>query len=217
MAITVSKKVKVEEVTCVQYTTSDGKVFDRPDKAEVHEELIGLEQKFKDFGIKTVDEAYFCKTEEELKTVVNLLAYREANFRWPSGKFEPYFRYQNVEFSGPDWYSSCMRQTWTIQMSTGWKHCRRKRKNSMTGLRNLRTLKFKKAQNVLSFFCVDVISGILIPKKKERKKHGKICQMSQTLSPAGREQKTIQPADVRFSSQSRYVLSKFCRMVQQFV
>ena len=96
--------MKVEEVPYIQYTTSDGKVFDRPDKAEIHEELIGLEQKFKDFGIKTVDEAYFCKTEEELKTVVNLLAYREANFRWPSGKFEPYFRYQNVEFSGPDWY-----------------------------------------------------------------------------------------------------------------
>lgn len=104
MAATVSKKVKVEEVTSIQYTTSDGKVFDRPDRAEIHEELIGLEQKFKDLGVKTVEDAYFCRTEEEFKTVVNLLAYREANFRWPSGNFEPYFRYQNAEFSGPDWY-----------------------------------------------------------------------------------------------------------------
>lgn len=104
MEIKTKHKIQCEEMTTNQYRTSDNKVFMRKDEAESHETYLEWKEEVAKFGIKHMEDAYFCKTEEELDAVEYMLAYKNSSFRYPEQKFMPNFQYGNVVFTGPDWY-----------------------------------------------------------------------------------------------------------------
>jgi hypothetical protein len=58
------KEITIENKrTITKYETNDGKTFGRKDLAEIHEKWLELKEKEK--LIKHIDNAYYCKTQED--------------------------------------------------------------------------------------------------------------------------------------------------------
>ena len=104
MAVKEESRVRCEEITYKQYTTSDGKVFLRKSEADVHDGLLQWSDAVRNFGVKNTGGAYHCRTEEEFNAVVNMIAYETYAYDCNERKFVPQNYYENYKFSGDDWY-----------------------------------------------------------------------------------------------------------------
>lgn len=96
--------IKTIENTRTKYVTSDGKEFLNKGEAEVHDGYLKWTAEIKRRNIKRVENAYFCKTKEDLEAVVMMLAYRAGAFNWKERKYTLFNHYENYQFSGEDWY-----------------------------------------------------------------------------------------------------------------
>lgn len=133
MAVKEESRVRCEEISYKQYTTSDGKVFLSKSEAEVHDGLLKWSDTVRNFGVKNTGGAYHCRTEEEFNAVVNMIAYENYAYNYNERKFIPINYYENTNFPEMIGTSSFMKQIWIIRMSTGWKHCLRKNRNLPIG------------------------------------------------------------------------------------
>lgn len=92
---------KVEEIK--KYKTSDGKIHDRKDRAELHEQYLIAKEKVD--KLKRVDGAYYCETQEDFDAIVDKHAYAFPiwDYKTESG-YIPNSHYNKKEFNGADWY-----------------------------------------------------------------------------------------------------------------
>lgn len=104
MAVKEESRVRCEEISYKQYTTSDGKVFLSKSEAEVHDGLLKWSDTVRNFGVKNTGGAYHCMTEEEFNAVVNMIAYENYAYNYNERKFTPINYYEKYKFSGDDWY-----------------------------------------------------------------------------------------------------------------
>lgn len=104
MAVKEESRVRCEEISYKQYTTSDGKVFLSKSEAEVHDGLLKWSDTVRNFGVKNTGGAYHCRTEEEFNAVVNMIAYENYAYDYNERKFIQRNYYEKYKFSGDDWY-----------------------------------------------------------------------------------------------------------------
>lgn len=100
----VVKKEVVKEVNPKEYFySSDGEKFDREDKANLHEGFLEYERKIEELNIPNIENAYFCKTEEEFRIVKERFSHLYGGFVYNRG-YIPIDHYEGAKFAGPDWY-----------------------------------------------------------------------------------------------------------------
>lgn len=63
MAVKEESRVRCEEISYKQYTTSDGKVFLSKSEAEVHDGLLKWSDTVRNFGVKNTGGAYHGRAE----------------------------------------------------------------------------------------------------------------------------------------------------------
>ena len=97
------EEVKIEETTTVvKFKTSDGVMHDRRDRAELHERALELAEKLR--SLKSVADAYYCKSQEEFDAIVDYYAYHNPSYDFYIDKYKPNYNYSKSDFKGPDWY-----------------------------------------------------------------------------------------------------------------
>lgn len=97
------EEVKIEETkTVVKFKTSDGQVYDRRDRAELHERALELAKKVGE--LKYIDGAYYCKTQEDFDAVVDCYAYHSPSYDSNANQYKPGYHYSKSDFYGEDWY-----------------------------------------------------------------------------------------------------------------
>ena len=97
------KEITIENKTTItKYETSDGKTFNRKDLAEIHEKWLELKEKEK--SIKYIGNAYYCKTQEDFDTIVDMKAYGNPYYSFADSSYEPHYNYSKSSFKGEDWY-----------------------------------------------------------------------------------------------------------------
>ena len=97
------KEITIENKrTITKYETNDGKTFGRKDLAEIHEKWLELKEKEK--LIKHIDNAYYCKTQEDFGTIVDIKAYGNPYYSIADGYYKPCYNYYKTYFKGEDWY-----------------------------------------------------------------------------------------------------------------
>lgn len=97
------EELKVEKTEVVtKFKTSDGEVYDRKDKAELHEQFLVIAEKVK--KLKSVGDAYYCATQEDFDSVVDVKAYGDPYYDFYSKSYKPRYEYSKSSFKGADWY-----------------------------------------------------------------------------------------------------------------
>lgn len=97
-------KEKIVEVTEKQkvYIASDGEEFSYRYAAECHDKKIYYNNLIKD--VPVMEEAYYCKTQEDFDNVIEYEAYLAASYSWTNKQLEPSYHYDKKAFAGEDWY-----------------------------------------------------------------------------------------------------------------
>lgn len=106
-----SVRTKQIEERVTVYTCEDGKEFGSRDEAECHEKMLELEKESK--RIPQNSEGFYCRTEEDFRKVLDLIAYRNTGFTYlpESGyRYRPVYCFKNESFRGPDWYFFCCQE-----------------------------------------------------------------------------------------------------------
>lgn len=96
------KEIIIENKPTTKYETIDGKTFDRKDCAEIHEKYLELNKQAK--SIKYIDGAYYCKTQEDFNTIVDMKAYCNPYYSFKDNIYKPHYNYSKTDFKGEDWY-----------------------------------------------------------------------------------------------------------------
>ena len=97
------EELKIEKIEVVtQFKTSDGNVYNRKDEAELHEQYITFAEKVK--KLKYVYDAYYCETQEDFDSIVDMTAYVAPIYVYGSNTYVPDYCYNKSDFKGPDWY-----------------------------------------------------------------------------------------------------------------
>ena len=97
------KEITIENKTTVtKYETSDGKTFERKDRAEIHEKYMGFREKVK--LLKNIGNAYYCKTQEDFDVIVDWYAHQDPYYDFNNSTYKPRYEYSKSNFEGEDWY-----------------------------------------------------------------------------------------------------------------
>lgn len=102
MAIT--EKVEKKETIVTKYVTSDECEFFSKSQAKVHEDYLRWKKEVERLGIPHIENAYYCKTETEYKSVVAMLACRYGHYDIREKIYKPVNHYEDGRFTGEDWY-----------------------------------------------------------------------------------------------------------------
>lgn len=97
------EELKVEKTEVItKFKTSDREVFDRKDRAELHEQFLIFAERVD--KLKHVGGAYYCETQEEFDAIVDMHAYAYPFWDFCSSTYKPDYCYSKKGYKGSDWY-----------------------------------------------------------------------------------------------------------------